>query len=93
MLIYNSSCYLKFSYTYKGVTKYDNRVFIPAPDAQWLSGKYYTYIINISGKGTGVVDPTDADETDPKVPTTDEITVTATIIDYETGEEHEYDIK
>ena len=84
---------VKFSYTYKGVTKYDNRVFIPAADAQWLEGKYYTYIINISGKGNGVVDPIDADETDPKVPTTDEITVTAVIVDYETGDEHEYNIK
>lgn len=84
---------VKFSYTYKGVTKYDNRVFIPTTDVQWVEGKYYTYIINISGKGNGVVDPTDADENDPTVPVTNEITVTPTVNDYEEGEEHEYTIK
>ena len=89
----NTGYTVKFSYTYKGVTKYDNRVFIPAPDAQWLEGKYYTYIINISGKGNGVVDPVDADETDPKVPITNDITVTAVIVDYTTGDEYEYNIK
>lgn len=81
---------VKFSYTYKGVTKYDNRVFIPAPHTQWLDGKYYTYIINITGKGNGVVDPTEADEQDPTVPKTNEIIVTAVINDYESGEEHTY---
>jgi hypothetical protein len=84
---------VKFSYTYKGVTKYDNRVFIPAADVQWLEGKFYTYVIDIHGKGNGTTDPNDADENDPTVPQTDGITVTAVIVDYATGAEHEYTIQ
>jgi hypothetical protein len=84
---------VKFSYTYKGVTKYDNRVFIPAADVQWLEGKFYTYVINIHGKGNGTTNPADTDENDPTVPQTDDITVTAVIADYATGDEHEYTIQ
>ena len=85
---------IKFSYTYDGVlTKYDNRVFLPASECQWEEGKYYTYIINIRGKGNGKVDPANADEDDPVVPQTDEITVTSLIVDYTSGEEYEHLIK
>lgn len=85
---------IKFSYTYDGVlTKYDNRVYLPASECQWEEGKYYTYIINIRGKGNGKVDPTNADEDDPVVPQSDEITVTSVIVDYQSGEEHEHVIK
>ena len=84
---------VKFSYTYKGVTKYDNRVFIPSSEVKWVEGKFYTYIINIKGKGNGVIDPTETDEDDPKVPKTNEITVTTVINDYQEGTEHEHTIK
>lgn len=82
---------IKFSYTYDGIlTKYDNRVFLPASECQWQEGKYYTYIINIRGKGNGKVDPANADDDDPKVPQSDEITVTSVIVDYISGEEYEH---
>lgn len=85
---------IKFSYTYDGVlTKYDNRVFIPASECQWEEGKYYTYIINIRGKGNGKTDPANVDSDDPVVPQTNEITVTSVIVDYQSGEEHEHIIK
>ena len=58
---------VKVSYNYKGVNVYDARVFIPANEAQWEEGKYYTYIIQLNGKGNGHVEPNDVNAEDPTV--------------------------
>lgn len=63
---------LKVSYIYKGVTVYDSRVFIPASECQWVPGKYYTYVINIKGRGNGHSEPNDLDAEDPVVGASDE---------------------
>ena len=84
---------IKFSYTYNGVTKYDNRVFLHKTETQWDEGNYYTYVISIKGKGNGVVDPKDADKNDPIVPKTNDIIVTSIFNDYQNGQEYEHIIK
>lgn len=87
---------VKFSFIYKGTTVYDARVFLPAAHCQWQSGKFYTYIININGRGNGKDTVVDPDAQDPKItnPTNHEITVSVvTINPYEDGGEHEYTIQ
>lgn len=58
---------VKFSYVYKGTTVYDSRVFIPATECQWTEGKYYTYIIQINGRGNGHVEPNNPEANDPVI--------------------------
>lgn len=58
---------IKFSYKYKGVNVYDSRVFIPAEDCDWKEGKYYTYVIQINGRGNGHVEPNNIDADDPVI--------------------------
>ena len=62
---------IKISYTYKGVNVYDARVFIPANECEWSEGKYYTYVIQLNGKGNGKPTPTDINAEDPTVNTSD----------------------
>lgn len=58
---------IKFSYIYKGVEVYDARVYIPADKCNWESGKYYTYVINIKGRGNGHDTPNNEDADDPVI--------------------------
>lgn len=85
---------VKFSYIYKGVNVYDARIYIPASDVQWESGKSYTYIINIKGRGNGKTEPNN-DIYDPVIPIVNnyEIKGPANIIDYEDEKIYNYDIK
>lgn len=62
---------IKLSYIYKGVTIYDSRVFIPTSECQWVPGKYYTYVIQIKGRGNGHSEPNDVDGEDPVVSSPD----------------------
>lgn len=59
---------IKFSYNYKGVNVYDARVYIPTSKCNWQSAKYYVYQIHISNRGNGKSDPSEADPTDPTIP-------------------------
>ena len=86
---------VKFSFTYKGTNIYDARVWIPANHVQWQQGKYYTYTINIKGRGNGKPEPSNPEGDDPTIPDSQsnyQITVTVSITDYTAGENHEYDI-
>ncbi len=83
---------VKVSYIYKGVKYYDSRVYIPADKCQWQAGKYYTYVINISGAGNGKTDGPGA-ENDPVVTPNNEIRVISVVIsDYEEGTTEVIDI-
>ena len=83
---------VKFSYIYKGVKYYDARVYIPAAKCQWEKGKYYTYVINITGSGNGKTDEP-GDENDPVVTPNNEIKVINVVInDYESGTTEEINI-
>ena len=57
------------SYKYKGVNVYDARVFIPSTECQWSEGKYYTYIIQINGRGNGKQEPNNPEANDPTITT------------------------
>lgn len=60
---------VKLSYKYKGVNVYDARVFIPSTECQWSEGKYYTYIIQINGRGNGKQEPNNPKADDPTITT------------------------
>lgn len=87
---------IKFSYKYKTITVYDARVFIPTNKCTWEAGKYYTYIINIKGRGNGhdiVVDPEGDDPVIEQI-TNHEITINqVNINDYTEGEEYEINVQ
>jgi len=85
---------IKFSYKYKDVNVYDARIFIPSTIIQdkshciWEAAKYYTYIINITGRGNGHDTPNDPDAIDPKIENTENYQITvnsANIQDYTEG--------
>lgn len=87
---------VKFSFIYRGTRVYDARVWIPAEDVRWEQGKYYTYIINIKGRGNGNPDPNNIEADDPTIPdvaSTFPITVTVNVTDYINGGSYSYDIK
>lgn len=87
---------IKFSYKYKDITVYDARVFIPTNKCTWEAGKYYTYIINIKGRGNGhdtVIDPEGEDPVIEQI-TNHEITINqVNINDYTEGEEYEINVQ
>lgn len=58
---------VKISYMYKGIAVYDARIWLPASECQWEGGKYYTYIIQINGRGNGKQDPNNIEGDDPIV--------------------------
>lgn len=90
----NDGMTIKFSYTYKGTTIYDARVWVPSNMCRFDEGYTYTYIINIKGSEyNGTIDPDDADENDPKVIKNNGIELFVNVIDYETSVEKEYVIK
>ena len=87
---------IKFSYKYKGVTVYDARVFIPTNKCTWEAGKYYTYIINIKGRGNGHDNVVDPEGDDPRIEqiANYEITINqVNIIDYIEGAEYEINVQ
>lgn len=87
---------IKFSYIYKGVTVYDARVYIPASKCNWEAGKYYTYVINITGRGNGHNTPNNDPGDDPVITgeNTYEIKVnTANITNYAEGSKYVFDVK
>lgn len=85
---------IKFSYTYKGKTIYDARVWVPSDMCKFSEGYTYTYIINIKGfDPNGVTKPTEADEDDPKVKKSNDIGLHVNVSNYETSVEKEYVIQ
>jgi hypothetical protein len=85
---------IKFSYTYKGTTIYDARVWVPSDMCKFSEGYTYTYTINIKGFDTnGVIDPTEADEDDPTVKKSNGIGLNVNVSNYETSVEKEYVIQ
>lgn len=87
---------IKFSYKYKDITVYDARIFIPTNKCTWEAGKYYTYIINIKGRGNGhdsIVNPEGDDPVIEQI-TNHEITINqVNINDYTEGEEYEINVQ
>ena len=76
---------VKVSYEYKGTKYYDSRVWIPASECQFQAGKYYTFVINITG-ANGNTTPDDSEKDDPTVTATNEIRlISVSITDYENG--------
>lgn len=87
---------IKFSYIYKGVNVYDARVYIPMDKCNWESGKYYTYVINIKGRGNGHDTPNNEDGDDPVITGSDKYEIivnTANINDYEEGQKYIFEIQ
>ena len=87
---------VKFSYVYKGVNVYDARVYIPMDKCIWESGKYYTYVINIKGRGNGHDNPNNEDGDDPVITGSDkyEIVVNPAVINgYEEGQKYTFEVK
>lgn len=87
---------IKFSYSYKGITVYDARVFIPTNKCTWEAGKYYTYIINIKGRGNGhdtVVNPEGNDPVIEQIANHEIIINQVNINDYTGGDEYEINVQ
>jgi len=87
---------IKFSYKYKGTTVYDARVFIPTNKCNWEAGKYYTYVINIKGRGNGhdtVVNPEGDDPIIEQIVNHEIIINQVNINDYTEGEEYEINVQ
>ena len=82
---------VKFSYTYNGVSYYDARVHIPAPDSDFEQGRYYRYVICIGNKSNGSTDPGEADTDKDEVDTDDlPIRFTVQVQTYTDGEFKHY---
>ena len=90
----NDGMTIKFSYTYKGKTIYDARVWVPSDMCKFSEGYTYTYTINIKGYDpNGVIDPTEADKDDPTIKKSNGIGLHVTVSNYETSVEKEYIIQ